>query len=158
MYFVSRRLSVALSRSSETTYGHWRIRSWPVSDWFSTMAGSRCPRTPIRVGPCGSPGLWIGRGLPPHGKTVGAPYSKLGATGPPITLRSTLSLVSSLGRRPCGPWLVESNAQEVRGPSLPKKTGTDPTPRGGAGGTPRAFVPRGPAGATLGIPSPSTCG
>ncbi len=40
--FVSSRLGVALSRSRETTYDHWRIQSQLVSGWFSTMAGPGC--------------------------------------------------------------------------------------------------------------------
>jgi hypothetical protein len=132
--FVSRRLSVALSRSTETPYGHWRISPsrCPAGcrQWLAPLVPVRCAlpgceqttrcrgcrreplvcgrpfsspgrslpriqnggrrRTPSRVGLCGSPGVWIGRGLTPPGKMAEAPELR-------FILLSTLSF---LGRRP----------------------------------------------------------
>ena len=56
---------------------------------------SRRPGGLRHIVPCGCPGLIVRRGLRPHGKTVEAPYSKLGATAPPL-----LSTFSCLLSRP----------------------------------------------------------
>jgi hypothetical protein len=79
------------------------------------------------------PGFTTHRVLPPHGKTVDAPYSRFGPrhqftpTSPPApaqNISSPLSLFSSLGRRPCVSWLVEapggqSDSARAHGPNRP---------------------------------------
>jgi hypothetical protein len=67
------------------------------------------PKATHQCRPVREPGFTTHRNLPPHGKTVAAPYSRLGphhrfaptSPRPPTqNISSPLSLVSSLGRRP----------------------------------------------------------